>query len=106
MKKRVYVDTKASTYSLMVAGIGKAIWKMQEQFKPKCLAEKMTSQYYPTSIFTNYNHVVFEDTLDFSSLHVTITRYQHTKTHICSEASWNNTASNDKSLRGATFQSS
>lgn len=26
----------------------------------------MTSQYYPTSIFTNYNHVVFEDTLDYT----------------------------------------
>ncbi len=65
----------------MVAEIGKPIWKMQEQFKPKCLT-KMTSQYYPTSIFTNYNHVVFEDTLDFSSLHVTITRYQHTQKRI------------------------
>ncbi len=59
----------------MVAEIGKPIWKMQEQFKPKCLT-KNTSQYYPTSIFTNYNHIVFEETLDFSSLHVTIKWHQ------------------------------
>jgi len=39
----------------------------------------MTSQYYPTSIFTNYNHVVFEDTLDFSTLRVTIP--DETNTH-------------------------
>lgn len=95
-KKRVYVDTKASTYSLVVAEIGKATWKMQEQFNPKCLEAKWHLCTMPP-VFLLITTTLCLKTHS-TSLHC-VSQYQmrptHTKTHICSEASWNNTASND-----------
>lgn len=94
--KKEYMWTLKLTYSLVVAEIGKATWKMQEQFKPKCLAAKWQLSTIPP-VFLLITTTLCLKTHS-SSLHC-VSLYQmrptHKKTHICSEASWNNTASND-----------